>query len=653
MNFLSEKGDFIWKLYKGEKKIQNGLKIRHGHGCQLFLNGYQYFGNWFNNKANGKGLLMFPDKSYFIGDFENNKIKNGKMIYEWGSEFTGKYDENQKFLKGEFILDVDYNLKVNFNEGKIISGILYNKNNEDDKYEINFKTFLNNQTVFQDDKEFRLHIDREIIIKKEGVIKLQIKKKNRFDGRIQISVLLYNTPFGYEKISQDVITNYLYFNKKIFFGLYFKQSQNSKCFLYNRFGFKIPTNLMINKPFKNEKIEIPFLNNDFFIIEEGYYNNYNLKISKGIYKKKNSNDNDSENILVKNLSKISQNEKILTKKIDFGTLLNNIHKKKSGIKFLTNNILNKYFSKVKNIFDFHLEKNKTNKNIPKNKNLVFVQTSETIQNNNIFGNFNNLNQTIKMNQNENTIQCSKNFKNFNNEMILEKINPKNYSEKKQKKKFQNFQFSLFKNFTFRSKNKKKEEVKILKSIQNFFFKGNILYNQKEGYCYIRNEDGSDIRGFYKKGKKNGFCCKRDPKGIIIQGFYKENIPYGKFEKINLKGEKVLGLYNGSVFKRQRTNFYEGNKIEYFSLEDKDIIDGDCELILDKFRIKCCFVNGKIKYNQKAKICVLNENKDENELFEGDMILGKKELRGFFKERKENGKVWDIDLKKKIIKCVQE
>ena len=459
MNLLCEKGDFIWKLYQGENKKKNEIKIRHGYGWQLFLNGYQYFGNWKNNKANGKGLLMFPDKSYFLGNFENNKIKSGKMIYEWGSEFCGNFDENQRFLKGEFILDVDYKLKITYDEkGEIYKAILINKNNEEEKYYIDFNNFKNDQRVFQDEKMFKLHIDREIIINKEGKIKLQIKKKKKFEGKIKISVIIDSSPFRYQKISQHAISNKTLFNKQVNFGLYVKQSQYSKCFFYNRLGFKIPSNIMTTNPFKNQKIEIPFLNNDYIFVEEGKYNQKTFLIIKGIYKENNSYDKINDDIIyIKNLNKISQNEKILKNKINFENLLINIWKKKSGIKLLTNKLLTTYFLKVNHIFDFYFEKTKKANIKPNNKNLVYDQTSEAIENNNIFGNFNKVNQIKTMNKNENLNRTDNNLINFNKEIIIEKKHSKKFCDNQNKPKFNTFGFSLFKNFIFRSKNKKKKK----------------------------------------------------------------------------------------------------------------------------------------------------------------------------------------------------
>ena len=55
--------------YEGE--VLKGTEIRHGRG--LWIGECLYEGYWRNDKRHGKGLFIFDDGNYTLGDFRDGK----------------------------------------------------------------------------------------------------------------------------------------------------------------------------------------------------------------------------------------------------------------------------------------------------------------------------------------------------------------------------------------------------------------------------------------------------------------------------------------------------------------------------------------------------------------------------------------------------
>ena len=110
-------------IYSGE--INEISKERTGRGIQVWLDKSTYLGYWKNNKANGKGKLIYPQGDYYEGDFVDGKIEgfghyvnkltcisyigdwkndlqDGYGTEKWNNqtEYQGQYREGKKWGKG-------------------------------------------------------------------------------------------------------------------------------------------------------------------------------------------------------------------------------------------------------------------------------------------------------------------------------------------------------------------------------------------------------------------------------------------------------------------------------------------------------------------------------------------------------------------------
>jgi len=63
----------------------------------LYSSGAKFQGEWIEDKVNGKGLMIYPSKDKYEGDFKDG-IKKGSGIYEHvdGSRYEGKWENDDK-----------------------------------------------------------------------------------------------------------------------------------------------------------------------------------------------------------------------------------------------------------------------------------------------------------------------------------------------------------------------------------------------------------------------------------------------------------------------------------------------------------------------------------------------------------------------------
>ena len=111
------KGIMIYKdgsNYNGDWKDGK----RNGQGTFTHLNGARYIGQWKDGVANGQGTLTFVNNVKYVkyeGEFKDDKLVKGIMIYKDGSNYNGEFLEQKKhgfgietfplnrgFYKGEF-----------------------------------------------------------------------------------------------------------------------------------------------------------------------------------------------------------------------------------------------------------------------------------------------------------------------------------------------------------------------------------------------------------------------------------------------------------------------------------------------------------------------------------------------------------------------
>ena len=69
---------------------------RHGEGVMTYLNKDVYSGNWANGKKDGQGTYIFQKTGEkYVGNFKNGQLVRGKWLYPNGSYFEGNFGFNQ------------------------------------------------------------------------------------------------------------------------------------------------------------------------------------------------------------------------------------------------------------------------------------------------------------------------------------------------------------------------------------------------------------------------------------------------------------------------------------------------------------------------------------------------------------------------------
>ena len=90
-------------------EYKGGMKDGKRSGYGVFKTSYYtYSGNWENDRANGKGLVVFLAESEyksFEGTFKDNQWANGKVIYSMGyvESYTGEFANNQWSGTGKLV----------------------------------------------------------------------------------------------------------------------------------------------------------------------------------------------------------------------------------------------------------------------------------------------------------------------------------------------------------------------------------------------------------------------------------------------------------------------------------------------------------------------------------------------------------------------
>ena len=250
---------------KHRKIIENSKEI---YGIFYDRNENLYYGEWYNNKYEGKGLLYYDGNKY-LGEFKNGK-KNGKGIeyYNNNEIYDGEWKNNLKHGKGRYyfkngeIYDGEWKNNKNFgnciyyfNNGDIFNGYIkdnkfYNKG----RYYNNFLNTVFEGFWFDNQKEgkgiyFYPDFSYKIIYFKEN-------KEINFIDENKINVL-ENIDNKDEKVYYDVKNGEKFIGKIKKKNFFDKTNIKIEGILYN---------------IKGEKFEGSFENNEY---KEGilYYNN--------------------------------------------------------------------------------------------------------------------------------------------------------------------------------------------------------------------------------------------------------------------------------------------------------------------------------------------------------------------------------------------
>jgi hypothetical protein len=106
---------------------ENGVK--HGEGTYLYQNKDTYSGWWqFGNKK-GKGTYTYANTGMkLIGNWDENKIVEGKWIFPNGTFYSGQFKENKPNGNGVWSVNTGNQL-----EGSYKQTVLENEDPEDTK----------------------------------------------------------------------------------------------------------------------------------------------------------------------------------------------------------------------------------------------------------------------------------------------------------------------------------------------------------------------------------------------------------------------------------------------------------------------------------------------------------------------------------------
>ena len=74
---------------------------RHGEGVMIYKNKDIYSGMWKAGKKDGHGTYVFNDTGMkYVGTFKNGELIQGKWLYPNGSFFQGNFENNKPKGKG-------------------------------------------------------------------------------------------------------------------------------------------------------------------------------------------------------------------------------------------------------------------------------------------------------------------------------------------------------------------------------------------------------------------------------------------------------------------------------------------------------------------------------------------------------------------------
>lgn len=78
--------------------------LKHGRGKEVFNTGVVYIGDFANNKFDGNGELIWPNKNNYKGKFKNG-FRHGKGEYhtQRGDHFKGSFLNDKKSGFGTFL----------------------------------------------------------------------------------------------------------------------------------------------------------------------------------------------------------------------------------------------------------------------------------------------------------------------------------------------------------------------------------------------------------------------------------------------------------------------------------------------------------------------------------------------------------------------
>ena len=292
MNLELDNKNFLQQLFFGQNINFN---IRNGFGCQIFLNGDIYIGNFKNNNFDKKGIFIY-NNIFLKGEFKNGILEKGEIFLNKKIKISGIFFEKKKkinFFSAEFFISDEIKIEINYENKKKIENIkLFFFENE-----INIFFQFSPKHIFPNKMTNRINYDEnffsfrgknyKIKIFKNTLI--EIEKINEF-GKKNGETIIFKNIFEIEKIQylDNKLKKKIVINKKKNFMKIFEEKKLIK-FFDEKNGFQYEINNLGNFDFSLKFFPEIFF--DFegkiieknlidFIIDNGLLElpNFNVKI---------------------------------------------------------------------------------------------------------------------------------------------------------------------------------------------------------------------------------------------------------------------------------------------------------------------------------------------------------------------------------------
>ena len=255
------------------------------------INQIQYIGNIIDGKKEGKGKLIYPDGTYYEGNFKND-LFNGKGIFvNNNSIYNGDFLNGKKHGKGKIEIDIIKNKNSNNN----------NNNNNENKiekkiYEGDWENdFINGNgiEIIQNENGKIIYNGQFIKGKKNGKGKLILSNGSEYYGDFKNDLLEGNGIFKWNdnkyyngEWNNNCINGFGILNEedKKFIG-YFKDDKKNGIggFIYKE------SNVIVIGNWSNDKMD-----NGIIVVIDNEKNENIIQINNGIFVKKFTDDEINE-----------------------------------------------------------------------------------------------------------------------------------------------------------------------------------------------------------------------------------------------------------------------------------------------------------------------------------------------------------------------
>lgn len=688
MNILKQEGYFYDELYKGDLDLKGQRK---GFGWQVFLNGFTYIGYWENNVPNGKGILIYCDGTYLLGQFKEGNMEVGKVKFKSGASFEGILNPSTgEFLSGEFIFKNGVIINGEWNNGLLVSGFFVKKDESmGKKKKITKELQKMNKEAYNGcirlTRRNRISIYKGMTYLEEGYFPDQ-KDNCSIDNRAQLKyyssrkyalVTALKEKGRHLNIIMDV-------NQLLCLNLEKRSKTNIIREKHFFSGFSL-------RDYSNDpQISVEYVFNDkitadFFVI--GSFDKTHQLIEKGTYECYDNDDKLVSKTKIENISNFHDLPREIRNRINFADVLDKMLMKQpinSGITFAFEEVFPKhrhcYFEKMTTPYKKSNGTTSSSKNQAKSSTLIdkFNSSEQPIKRRRDGSSFNKKESskdseviciTPSMSDfKENTIpqnldtehepiqEASSKLEETSNKRTLEivsfnlliqqKVSQTAVIEKgtqaeiaKPKPKLSLCQIDMpkFKNQAQDIDNTQANETSPNDII---FFSGKLIKGKKEGKCFIKYRDGTEFHGTFKNNLRDG-------EGVIIldkitySGTFSNDNPEGCFTKT------VLDKVTKGIFKEDKFIEIVTRRIGNLEVEieetGNEVFTGRGTIYLSNYEIQCNFKDNEIDNEQVN--CLLKK-RDTAEFEHGSLWVDKNKTYAVFQNHEF--KLYRINFDKKTI-----